>query len=87
MQRSRISIPIIGLRRGEGGSVTLEQVLRRLPGIYWVYVNSATETAYVEYMSDDVSLKQIADAVSSAGFGTVPPEQASEAGSGSGDFE
>ena len=73
VRRSRVALPIIGLACGGGGSVSIEKVLRRLAGVYWVYVNPATEMAYVEYASEQVSLGEIARAVESAGFRAVLP--------------
>ncbi len=73
MTRARISLPILGLSCAGGGALTLERVLRRLPGVTWVYVNPATEMAYVEYSPDQIMLDDVARAVESAGFRTVLP--------------
>lgn len=71
MQRSRIALPLIGLACGGGGSLNIEKILRRLPGVYWVYVNPATEMAYVEYWGEEINLEEICEAIESAGFHTV----------------
>ena len=73
MPRSRIALPIIGLSCGGGGSASLEKVLRGLPGVHWVYVNPATEMAYVEYAAELVDLGEIGRAVESVGFRAVLP--------------
>ena len=77
MRRFRLALPIIGLACGGGGAMTVERVLRRLPGVYWVYVNPATEMAYVEYAPDQVNLVEIGRGIESAGFHAVLPANAS----------
>ncbi len=62
MQRARASVPIVGLSRGGEGALSAERAVRRLPGVLWVYVNPATEMAYVEYAPEVVSLDEIARA-------------------------
>jgi len=49
MDTRRITLPIFGLTCSGGGALTLERALERAPGVVWVYINPATEMAYVEY--------------------------------------
>ncbi len=76
MRRSRIALPVIGLSCGGGGSLSVEKALRRLPGVYWVYANPATEMAYVEYSEGQVSLSDMREAIWAVGFRAVLPDQA-----------
>jgi len=47
--RATIRIPIYGLGCGGGGGDTIERALARSPGVVRVYVNPATESAYVDF--------------------------------------
>lgn len=45
----RVTFPILGFAYGGGGSLVAELALARLAGVIRVYVNPATEMAYVEF--------------------------------------
>ena len=49
MKTRRITVPIDDLSCGGGGALIVERALARTPGVVYVYVNPATEMAYVEY--------------------------------------
>lgn len=49
MATERVTIPIFNLGCAGGGALTVEQALRRVPGVAHAYVNPATEMAYVDY--------------------------------------
>jgi Cu+-exporting ATPase len=49
MQNQRIILPVYDLSCGGGGALIIERALARTPGVVYVYVNPATEMAYVEY--------------------------------------
>ncbi len=51
MKTQRITLPISDLSCGGGGVVIVERALARTAGVVYVYVNPATEMAYVEYDS------------------------------------
>ena len=51
----------------------MERALQQLPGLLWVYVNPATEMAYVEYALGVVSLEEMGQAVGSVGLRPVLP--------------
>jgi copper chaperone CopZ len=49
MKSQRMTLPIYDLSCGGGGVLIIERALARTPGVMYVYVNPATEMAYVEY--------------------------------------
>jgi P-type Cu+ transporter len=49
MKTQRITLPIVGLSCGGGGVLIIERALARTPGVIYVYVNPATEMAYIEF--------------------------------------
>jgi cation transport ATPase len=51
-----------------GSAFSIERVIREVPGVYRVYVNSATEAAYVEYDADRCSESDLARAVAELGI-------------------
>jgi copper chaperone CopZ len=69
--KQRVTLPIYNLSCGGGGALTVERALTKVPGAMRVYVNPATEMAYVEYDAEQVSLEQLAETIAQAGFG--PP--------------
>ncbi len=73
MARMKVVMPVFDLSCGGGGSRLVEHVIRKLPGIADVYVNPATEMAYVDYDPSDLTPEQIAEAIASAGYKTSLP--------------
>ncbi len=73
MSRVRVTMPIEGLSCGGGGALVVERALAKLPGVVRVYVNPATETAYVEYDPTRLTRRQLMAAVESAGFRAGEP--------------
>lgn len=71
MTNVKVALQISGLSCGGGGALSIERVVKRLPGVAKVYVNPATETAYVDYTPDQVSPEQIARAVRELGYRTM----------------
>lgn len=68
MKNQRITLPIDGLSCGGGGVLIVERALARASGVVFVYVNPATEMAYIEYdpaLSDPDRLVKV---VEHAGF-------------------
>jgi hypothetical protein len=49
MEITRITFPVDNLSSRGGGVLTIERALIRTPGVVYVYVNSATEMAYVKF--------------------------------------
>ena len=67
----RITLPVYNLGCGSGATAQIERALTRTPGVKHVYVNPATEMAYVEYDPCQLRSDQVAAIVERAGFG--PP--------------
>jgi hypothetical protein len=70
VKNQRITIPILGLSCGGGGSLQVERAIAKVAGVARVYVNACTEMAYVEYNPAICSPELIVSAVSRIGFGT-----------------
>ena len=68
MKTERVTLAIYGLSCGGGGALTLERALTRLKGVLSVYVNPATEMAYVEYDPSITSPRDLARAVEEVGL-------------------
>jgi copper chaperone CopZ len=49
MKTQRVTIPIDDLSNSGGGVVLVERALARTAGVLHVYVNAATEMAYIVY--------------------------------------
>jgi len=67
-----ISVSILGLGCGGGGAPTLERALARLHGVETVYVNPATETAYITYDTHALTVHELLEAVKRAGYRPGP---------------
>jgi len=68
MTTRRIALPVFSLVCTSGDAHTIEHALARVPGVRHVYVNPATEMAYVEYDPAECGPGQIIAAIESAGF-------------------
>jgi Cu+-exporting ATPase len=68
-KNQHITLPIYNLSCGGGGSLTIERVLARTSGVVEVYVNPATEMAYITYDPEQSSPEQLAIVIKRAGFG------------------
>ena len=73
LKTQRFTLPIDGLSCGGGGSLIVERALARTAGVVYVYVNPATEMAYVEYDPAQVDLDRLTRVVEHAGFHTGVP--------------
>ena len=74
MSTETIQLPIEGMSCA-GCSRSLESKLSNADGVQKVSVNFPTETAYVEYAPDVITVADLAEAVSAAGF-SVKEQQA-----------
>ena len=68
MTSQRVSIPVYGLACGGGGARTVEHALKRIPGTSQVYVNPATQEAYVEFDADRVTAEDLCAGIRRCGF-------------------
>ena len=68
MKTRRVTVFIYGLGCGGGGALTVERALAKVLGVVQVYVNPATETAYVEYDPAVADVDGIVAAVEGVGF-------------------
>ena len=66
--RRALRIPIYGLGCGGGGATTIERELARQPGVLRVYVNPATETAYVDYDAALTGAARLAQVIEQSGY-------------------
>ena len=71
----RVTLPVIGLSLGGCGALTVELELQRLSGVSEVYVNPATENAYVHYESERVNADDIAAKIRELGYATELPKR------------
>lgn len=73
MKTRRVTVFIYELGCGGGGALTVERTLAKIPGVVQVYVNPATETAYIEYDPAVVDVDGLIAAVESVGFRAGEP--------------
>jgi copper chaperone CopZ len=73
MTRQRITVPVEGLSCGGGGALAVERALMKMPGVIRVYVNPATEMAYVEYDPEVTDVHRLVATVDRTGFRAGTP--------------
>ena len=71
-----LRIPVYDLGCGGAGAHTIERELAATDGVVNVYVNPATETAYVDYDPLEVDPDTLARAVERAGYRAGLPVEA-----------
>ncbi len=69
-------IPIYGLGCGGAGASTVERELTRTDGVLRVYVNPATETAYIDYHAAVTDASALARAIERAWYRAGRPVEA-----------
>ena len=71
-----LRIPVRGLGCGGTGATTIERELAATDGVLRVYVNPATETAYVEYDPAKADPSLLPEAIERAGYRAGRPVDA-----------
>lgn len=74
--KQQIRIPVYDLGCGGGGATTIERQLAATKGVLRVYVNPATETAYVDYDPGETDPLTLARAVEHTGYRAGRPIEA-----------
>jgi copper chaperone CopZ len=69
----RTTFPVYRLGCGGGGALTIERALARTPGVRRVYVNPATEMAYLEYNPAQINPSKIVAVIENLGFEAGQP--------------
>ena len=73
MQTTHVTMPIEGLGCWGSGALIVERAVAKAPGVKRVYVNPATEMAYIDYEATATDPQRLAEAVARAGFRAGPP--------------
>ena len=60
--------------------VTIENALKKLPGVSDAKVNFTSEKAYIDYDTTKVTLKDLHETINKTGYKTIKPKEASPAG-------
>jgi cation transport ATPase len=68
MARRHIVLPIDELGCWGSGALIIERALAQVPGVRHVYVNAATEMAYVQFDVDECVVADLEAAIARAGF-------------------
>jgi Cu+-exporting ATPase len=71
-----LRIPVYDLGCGGAGARTIERALAATDGVVRVYVNPATETAYIDYDRSETDAETLARAVERAGYRAGRPVEA-----------
>ena len=74
--RQGLRIPVFGLGCGGSGAITIEPELAATDGVLRVYVNPATETAYIDYDPAETDAWVLARAIERAGYRAGRPVEA-----------
>ena len=70
-----LRIPVYDLGCGGAGASTIERRLAATDGVVRVYVNPATETAYVEYDPGKTDARTLARVIEQVGYGAGRPTE------------
>lgn len=73
MERQHVMLPIQDFGCAGSGAIVVERALAKVPGVLRVYVNAATEMAYIQYDADRCTVIDLQDAIARAGFHAGDP--------------
>jgi hypothetical protein len=68
VDRQTITLPVEDLSGASGAPIIVEQALANMPGVLRVYMNAATEMAYVQYDAERCTVAALREALVCAGF-------------------
>jgi Cu+-exporting ATPase len=68
MPRRHVTLPIEDFGCSGSGAIVVERALAKVPGVLRVYVNAATEMAYIEYDAECCDPEALRTAIARAGF-------------------
>ena len=66
--RRELRIPVLDLGCGGAGTATIERQLAHAPGVMRVYVNPATEMAYIDYDPAQTDPWRLARVIEETGY-------------------
>ena len=73
MTQHRVTLQLIGMTCPGSEALQVEREITRVPGVLHVYVNPATEKAYIDYDPDRCAPEGLMAAVERAGLKAVDP--------------
>lgn len=73
MPYQSITLPIEDFGCAGSGAIVVERALAKVPGVIRVYVNAATEMAYVRYDAERCNVSRLRAAIAHAGFHAGAP--------------
>ncbi len=73
MDRQQMTLPIEDFGCAGSGAIIVERALAKVPGVIRVYVNAATEMAYVQYDAQYCDSSMLRAAIAHAGFHAGAP--------------
>jgi copper chaperone CopZ len=74
--KRQLRIPVYFLGCGGSGATAIERELAATDGVLRVYVNPATETAYIDYDPAETDPSSLARAIEKAGYRAGRPVEA-----------
>lgn len=73
MDRRTITMPIEDFGCTGNGASIIERALASVPGVRRVYINAATEMAYIQYDAECCNIAALREAVAHIGFHAGTP--------------
>lgn len=73
MDRRQVIVPIEDFGCAGSGALIVERALAKVVGVLRVYVNPATEMAYIQYDAELCDVNRLRDAIAHSGFRAGTP--------------